>query len=107
VLPAFGRTISRRSLHHRVLGEPSIDRQTLASVIPLTAVTIALAEFLFDHTQPRWAGPWFWLGLAATVGLLVGVQILRFGKSKPVPPAKPDYSATTLVNKNPFDRGTR
>jgi len=37
-----------------------IDRQTLASIIPLTAVTIALAEFLFDHTQPRWR-PWFWM----------------------------------------------
>jgi hypothetical protein len=43
-----------------------------------------------------------------TVGLLVVVQILRFGKSKPVPPAKPDYSATTLVRRdNPLDRGTR
>jgi len=89
-----------RSLHLHALGGSSIDRQTVASII-------ALAEFLFDHTQPRWAGPWFWLGLAATVGLLIGVQILRFGKSKPAPPAKPDYSATTLVNKNPFDRGTR
>jgi hypothetical protein len=85
-----------------------LDRQTLASLIPLTAVTIALAEYLFDHTQPRWAGPWFWLGLGATVGLLIVVQILRFGKSKPVPPAKPDYSATSIVRRsNPFDRGMR
>jgi hypothetical protein len=84
-----------------------IDRQMLASLIPLTAVTIALAEFLFDHTQPRWAGPWFWLGLAATFVLLITVQILRFGKSKPAPPAKPDYSATTIVRRNDPDRGIR
>jgi hypothetical protein len=88
--------------------EPHIDRQTLASLIPLLAITIALAEFLFDHTQPRWAGPWFWAGLISTVVLLIVVQILRFGKSKPVPPAKPDYSATTIVRRNdPFDRGKR
>jgi hypothetical protein len=84
-----------------------IDRQTLASLIPLTAVTIALAEFLFDRTQPRWSGPWFWLGLAGTVVLLITVQILRFGKSKPSPPAKPDYSATTIVRRNDPDRGIR
>jgi peptidoglycan/LPS O-acetylase OafA/YrhL len=85
-----------------------IDRQTLASLIPLAAVTIALAEFLFDHTQPRWAGPWFWLGLAATAGLLIAVQLLRFGKSKPAPPAKLDYSATSIIRRNdPLDRGTR
>jgi hypothetical protein len=95
---------THRNLHTR---SPAIDRQTLASLIPMTAVTIALAEFLFDHTQPRWAGPWFWLGLVTTVVLLITVQILRFGKSKPVPPAKPDFSATTLVRRNPFDRGTR
>jgi hypothetical protein len=84
-----------------------IDRQLLASMIPLTAVCIALAEFLFDHTQPRWAGPWFWIGLIATVVLLIVVQILRFGKSKPVPPAKPDYSATSIIRrKEPLDRGT-
>jgi hypothetical protein len=77
-------------------------------LIPLTAVTIALAEFLFDHTQPRWAGPWFWIGLGVTAGLLVLVQILRFGKSNPTPPAKPDYSATSLIRRNdPLDRGTR
>jgi hypothetical protein len=87
-------------------------------------VTIALAEFLFDHTQPRWAGPWFWIGLIATVILLIVVQILRFGKSKAVPPAKPDYSATSIMRRNswaepkreaaseastpkPLDRGTR
>jgi peptidoglycan/LPS O-acetylase OafA/YrhL len=88
--------------------EPHIDRQLLASLIPLTAVCIALAEFLFDHTQPRWAGPWFWIGLIATFGLLIVVQILRFGKSKPLPPAKPDYSATSIIRRNdPFDRGTR
>ena len=87
------------------LREPHIDRQTLASIIPLAAVSIALAEFLFDHTEPRWSGPWFWIGLIATVGLLIGVQILRFGKSKPLPPAKPDYSATSIVRRNdPLDR---
>jgi hypothetical protein len=75
----------------------------LASLIPLTAITIALAEFLFDHTQPRWASPWFWAALVATVALLIIVQILRFGKSKPVPPAKPDYSASTMVRRK--DRG--
>jgi hypothetical protein len=80
----------------------------LASLIPLTAITIALAEFLFDHTQPRWASPWFWICLIATVVLLVVVQILRFGKSKPVPPAKPDYSASSIVRRNdPHDRGIR
>jgi hypothetical protein len=81
----------------------------LASLIPLTAICIALAEFLFDHTQPRWAGPWFWAGLIATVVLLIVVQILRFGKSKPVPPAKPDYSATSIMRRrnDPLDRGTR
>jgi hypothetical protein len=90
------------------LREPHIDRQTLASIIPLTAVTIALAEFVFDHTQPRWAGPWFWIGLIATFGLLIVVQILRFGKSKPLPPAKPDYSATSIVRRNdPLDRGNQ
>ena len=94
-----------RSLHRR---EYKIDRQMLASMIPLTAVCIALAEFLFDHTQPRWTGPWFWIGLIATFGLLIVVQILRFGKSKPVPPAKPDYSATSIIRRNdPIDRGTR
>jgi hypothetical protein len=110
-----------RSLHRRRL---DIERQTLASLIPLTAITIALAEFLFDHKQPRWASPWFWVALVATVALLIIVQILRFGKSKPVPPAKPDYSASTLVRRNswaqpqrdaeseanlpdPFDRGIR
>jgi hypothetical protein len=88
--------------------EPPIDRQTLASLIPLIAITIALAEFLFDHTQPRWAGPWFWVGLISTVALLIVVQILRFGKSKPTPPAKPDYSATSIMRRNdPFDRGNR
>jgi hypothetical protein len=87
--------------------ESPIDRQALASIIPLTAVTIALAEFLFDHTQPRWTSPWFWAGLVVTVALLVAVQILRFGKSKPTPPAKPDYSAASIIRgKNPLDRGT-
>jgi hypothetical protein len=80
----------------------------LASIIPLAAVTIALAEFWFDHSQPRWQGPWFWLAHAATVALLILVQILRFGKTKPVPPAKPDYSATSIMRRDdPLDRGQR
>ena len=88
--------------------ETAIDRQVLASLIPLAAILIALAEFLFDHTQPRWTSPWFWSGLIATVALLIVVQIVRFGKSKRVPPAKPDYSATSIVRRNdPFDRGIR
>jgi hypothetical protein len=72
----------------------------LASIIPLTAVTIALAEYLFDHTQPRWTSATFWASLIVTVGLLVAVQFLRFAGPKRRPPAKPDYSATTIVRRN-------
>lgn len=65
------------------------ERQTLANIIPLAAVAIALAEYLLDHTTPRYAGPWFWLALVATVGLLVYVQVLRFGGARKPPAAKP------------------
>lgn len=84
-----------------------IDRQTLGNLVPLAAVVIALAEYLLDHTSPRYASPWFWIALIATVGLLVMVQVLRFtGARKPVS-AKPDYSATTLIRRrtDTDDRG--
>lgn len=62
-------------------------------------MVIALAEYLFDHTQPRYAGPTFWLALIATVGLLILVQVLRWGGASKPPVAKPDYSATTLIKR--------
>jgi hypothetical protein len=76
-----------------------IDRQTLGNLVPLAAVVIALAEYLFDHTYPRYASPWFWVALIATVGLLVMVQVLRFSASRKTPPAKPDYSATSIMRR--------
>jgi hypothetical protein len=76
-----------------------IDRQTLANLVPLAAVLIALAEYVLDHTTPRYASPWFWVALVATVGLLVLVQVLRFGGARKVRTAKPDYSATTLIRR--------
>ena len=84
-----------------------IGRQTIGNVVPLIAVVIALAEYLLDHTSPRYAGPWFWIALVATVGLLVLVQVLRFTGAPRTRPAKPDYSATTLVRRriDPDDRG--
>lgn len=84
-----------------------IDRQTLGNIIPLAAVVIALAEYLLDHTVPRYASPWFWIALVATVGLLVLVQVLRFTGARKRPAAKPDYSATTLIRRrsDPDDRG--
>ncbi|MGD0474798.1 MAG: hypothetical protein ABSB70_16510 [Candidatus Velthaea sp.] len=75
------------------------DRQALAGLVPLVAVGIALAEYAFDHTQPRWVSPWFWAALAATVGLLVFVQVLRFMKSSPATPSKPDFSAQTIMRR--------
>jgi hypothetical protein len=83
------------------------DRQTLVNLVPLAAVTVALAEYLFDHTVPRYASPWFWLALAATVGLLVLVQVLRFSGARRGSAAKPDLSATTLIRRraDPDDRG--
>jgi hypothetical protein len=75
------------------------DRQTLAGLIPLAAVAIALAEYLLDHTEPRWTSPWFWAALIATVGLLVCVQVLRFMKSSPAVPSKPDYSAKSIIDR--------
>jgi len=84
-----------------------IDRQTLGNLVPLAAVVIALAEYLLDHTYPRYASPWFWLALVATVGLLVLVQVLRFTGARKPDTAKPDYSATTLIRRrtDPEDRG--
>lgn len=84
-----------------------IDRRTLANLIPLVAVVIALAEYLLDHTTPRSASPSFWLALIATVGLLVTVQVLRFSGTRRPTTAKPDYSATTLIRRrtDTDDRG--
>jgi hypothetical protein len=83
-----------------------MDRQTLGNLVPLAAVVIALAEYLFDHTTPRYAGPWFWIALIVTVGLLLLVQVLRFGGARKTTTAKPDYSATTLIRRrDPDDRG--
>jgi hypothetical protein len=83
------------------------DRQTLAGIVPLAAICIALAEYLFDHAEPRWVSPWFWLSLGTTVGLLILVQVLRFMKSSPVRSAKPDYSATAMIRrKSSPDEGT-
>jgi chromate transport protein ChrA len=75
------------------------DRQTLAGIIPLAAVCIALAEYLLDRTEPRWTSPWFWAALIVTVGLLVLVQVLRFVKSSSRGPSKPDYSATAIIRR--------
>ncbi len=76
-----------------------MDRQTLGNLVPLAAVVIALAEYLLDHTTPRYASPWFWLALVATIGLLVLVQVLRFTGARKPSTAKPDYSATTLIRR--------
>jgi len=76
-----------------------IDRQTLGNVVPLAAVAIALTEYLLDHTSPRYASPWFWIALVATVGLLVLVQVLRFTGPRKPPPGKPDYSATAVMRR--------
>jgi hypothetical protein len=76
-----------------------MDRQTLAGLVPLVAVCIALAEYLLDHTQPRYASPTFWLSLIATVGLLAFIQFLRFVKSSPAKPSKPDISATSIIRR--------
>ncbi|MEA2786749.1 MAG: hypothetical protein QOF71_2853 [Candidatus Eremiobacteraeota bacterium] len=84
-----------------------MDRQTLGNLVPLAAVVIALAEYLFDHHVPRYTSPTFWVALVATVALLLLVQVLRFtGARKPVT-AKPDYSATTLIRRrvDSDDRG--
>lgn len=84
-----------------------IDRQTLANLVPLVAVAVALAEYLFDHTVPRYASPAFWAALLIVVALLVLVQVLRFGGARKGRPAKPDFSATTIVRRrgDPDDRG--
>jgi hypothetical protein len=81
-----------------------MDRQVLSSMVPLVAVAITLAEFYFDHTQPRWTSPWFWTGLIAVVLLLIVTQLLRFWKKSPKVPTKPDYSATSIIrSKSSFD----
>jgi hypothetical protein len=82
-----------------------MDRQSISSIVPLVAVAITLAEFYFDHTQPRYASPWFWTGLGAIVILLVLMQVLRFVKKPSAKsPAKPDYSATSIIrSKSSFD----
>jgi hypothetical protein len=83
-----------------------MDRQSLAGLIPLAAICIALGEYLLDKTEPRWMSPTFWLALLATIGMLVLVQVLRFMKTPPKLPTKPDYSATTIIrNTLPTDRG--
>jgi hypothetical protein len=77
-----------------------IDRQTLGNLVPLAAVVIALAEYLFDRTTPRYASPWFWIALIATVGLLVLVNVLRFTRGGGrTTPAKPDISASAVVRR--------
>jgi Na+-driven multidrug efflux pump len=75
------------------------DRQTIAGLVPLVAICIALAEYLLDHTEPRWTSPWFWAGLIATVALLAFVQVLRFMKSSSAKPSKPDFSATSIIRR--------
>ncbi len=85
-----------------------IDRQTLANIVPLAAVVIALAEYLFDHTVPRYASPTFWAALLVVVGLLVMIQVLRYrGGAHRTRTAKPDYSATTFIRRrtDTEDRG--
>jgi hypothetical protein len=82
-----------------------LDRKMLATLIPLVAIAIALAEFLYDRTEPRWHSPTFWAGLIATVALLVLVQVMRFGgKSNARTASKPDYSATSIIRRS-VDRG--
>ena len=84
-----------------------MDRQTIANIVPLAAVAIALAEYLLDHTYPRYASPWFWIALVATVSLLVLVQFLRFTGAPKPSAAKPDYSAASLIRRrtDSDDRG--
>ena len=84
-----------------------MDRQTLGNLVPLAAVVIALAEYLFDHHVPRYTSPTFWIALVATVGLLVLVQVLRFTGARKPATAKPDYSATTIIRRrtDTDDRG--
>lgn len=72
----------------------------VAGIVPLAAVCITLAEFLLDKTQPRWASPWFWIALATTTALLVLVNVLRYVKSSPKRPSKPDYSAASIVRRS-------
>ena len=84
-----------------------IDRQTLGNLVPLAAVVIALAEYLLDHTVPRYSEPVVLDRAGRDVGLLVMVQVLRFTGARRPSAAKPDYSATTLIRRrsDPEDRG--
>jgi|GEM_PF-1531886 len=75
----------------------TIDKNFWGSVIPLIAIAITLAEFLYDHTQPRWHSPWFWAGLLATVGLLVAVQVLRRMTPKKPPPTIGGGTGRTVI----------
>ena len=84
-----------------------IDRRTLGNLIPLVAVVIALAEYLFDHSSPRYLSPWFWIALGSTVALLILVQVLRFTGARPRAAAKPDYSATTIMRRRSTDTDDR
>ena len=74
-------------------------RQSIAGVIPLAAVVIALAEYLFDHTSPRYTSVTFWLAMAAITGMLIGLQVLRFGGAHKPPVTKPDYSASSIIRR--------
>lgn len=76
-----------------------MDRQTIANLVPLVAVVIALAEYLFDHTTPRYAGPWFWIALVVTVGMLVLLQVFRLTGASKRTTAKPDYSAAAVLRR--------
>jgi len=79
----------------------TIDKNFWGSVIPLIAIAITLAEFLYDHTQPRWHSAWFWAGLLATVGLLVAVQVLRrMTPKKPPPPIGGGTGRTVITPQN-------
>ncbi len=83
-----------------------IDKKLIATLIPLVAVVIALAEYLYDRTEPRYQSPTFWAGLITTIALLILVQVLRYtGKSKRRAPSKPDYSATSIIRRT-NDRGS-
>jgi hypothetical protein len=93
--PSPGELVDHRPFRPALV----IDRQLLGNLVPLAAVVIALAEYLFDHTYPRYSSPWFWIALVATVGLLVLVQVLRFTGARTTPAAKPDYSATSLIRR--------
>jgi hypothetical protein len=76
-----------------------LDRQTLANLIPLVAVLVSGSEYFFDHHEPRYTSPTFWLAMIVVVGMLIGLQLLRMSTGRPARMAKPDYSATTLIRR--------